>query len=71
LFSIVFDHFLNSIKLGSAESSTSLEPHRVEPELCLILIPLDMDVRWLITVPCVEEKPVSANSQYRRHLSSQ
>ena len=71
MFSILFHHFLNPIDLGSAETSTSLKPHGVEPELCLVLIPLDMDVRRLIPIPCEEKEPVRANSQYRGHCSSQ
>src|SRR2546425_10802707 len=55
------------MKLGPAESLAPFQPPRVEPKLGLMILAFHVDVRRLIPVTGVEEKPVRADSQYGWH----
>ena len=44
------------------------ELDRLEPELGLPSLTLNMDVRWLATVTAKEVEPVGANPGNRRHV---
>lgn len=58
---------LYSTDFIAVEATTVYKPDRIEPELSFIVNPLNVDVRRLVTVAGIEEKPVSINSQCSRH----
>jgi len=64
-----FHEFLNSVKILSAESSASLQSHRLQPELCDLIVSLNMNMSGLIAVARVKEKPIRTKSQYGWHLN--
>jgi len=64
---VFFNKLLYSIDLCSAESAAILQPNRVEPEFSLIVLTLNVNVWWLLTISGVKEESVRAVSQYGRH----
>ena len=50
------------------EPMTSLKSDRIEPELCLTLIPFDVDVRRLAAIACVKEKSKRTASKHCGHF---
>ena len=65
---MLFDEPLNPLDLTSGKSATPLQPDRVEPELCEVVVTLHVDVRWFIAVTSIEEEPIRAKSQHRWHV---
>lgn len=66
-----FDHeSLEMLELRSTKATAASQPYRVEPELRSLSVPFDVDVRWLVAVCRVEEKPVRALTMNGRHETS-
>lgn len=61
---------LKMLKLRSTKAAAASQADRVEPELRSLSIPLNVDVRWLVAVCRVEEKPVRALTMNCRHQTS-
>jgi hypothetical protein len=66
---MVFDQSLYAPHLHPAEPRTPLQPHGIEPELGPVVLALNVDVWRFITIAGVEEEPVRASAQRRRHCS--
>jgi len=65
---LVFGYDLtNTSKLMVREALVSGKRYRIQPELCLLSIPLDMNVHGFASVGCVEEEAIGAFSQNNRH----
>ena len=58
------------LEFCSTKPAATSQAHRVEPELCSLNVPLDMDVRWLVAICRVEEEPVCALPMDRWHKIS-
>ena len=67
---MLFDEPLNPSDLDSPESTTALQPDRVEPELCEVVVTLHVDMRCFIAVTSIEEEPIRAKSQHRWHVAN-
>jgi len=61
------NQFLNPVNLGTVEPLVALKPDWLKPKLSFIVIPLNMDVGWLIPIACIAEESIGANRQQRRH----
>jgi hypothetical protein len=66
---MLFDEPLNLLDLDSPESTTALQPNRIEPELGEVVVALHVDMRWFIAVPSIEEEAIRTNSQHRGHVA--
>jgi hypothetical protein len=64
------DQPFDSADLRSAKPAAFVKPDRVKPELRSVPLPLDMHVRWFLSITREEEEPVGATSQHRRHCRS-
>jgi hypothetical protein len=53
---------LYTVDLISPEPASMLQSDGIEPEFGCILA-LDMNVRWLLAIACIEEESVGADSQ--------
>ena len=62
------ENFLQTSDLRPGKSAASLEADRIKPELRNHVLPLNMNMRWFLTIPSIEKEPVWADSQYRWHL---
>jgi hypothetical protein len=58
-----------TVHLAASEATTHLQPDRVEPKLGCEMLPLNMNVRRLITVTRIKEESIRALSQYGWHRS--
>jgi hypothetical protein len=56
-----------SLKLRPSEAAAILEPDRIKPEFGVHVIPLDMNMRGLMTIRGVKEKPIGSTSENGRH----
>jgi hypothetical protein len=57
------------MKFRSAEAVVPFQAHGIEPKLGLKVFPLDVHMRWLVTVGRVEKEPVWSGPENRRQLS--
>ena len=57
---MLLNQSLNSSDLNRLEAAAALEANGAKPELCRILILLDVNMRWLVRVGRVEEEAVRA-----------
>jgi hypothetical protein len=64
------DEPFKMLEFRSTKPAATSQPSRVEPELRSLSVPLDVDVRWLVAICRVEEKPVRAFTMDRRHKIS-
>jgi hypothetical protein len=62
LLAVQFNPFSDSVDFFTAESGAPLQPHWIQPKLCLAGVALDMNVGWLTTISRVKEKPIRAAS---------
>jgi hypothetical protein len=60
---------LYTVDLISPEPATTLQSNGVEPEFGDVMFVLNMNVGWLLAIPCIKEKSIRTNSQYSRHQS--
>jgi hypothetical protein len=67
VFLMLLDEPLYPIDLLPVKAAARLKPHRIEPEFGYMIITLNMNVGRLLTITCVKEKSVRANSAYRWH----
>jgi hypothetical protein len=67
IFLIELDHPLNAAQFLSAKASIPLQSNRIQPELGLTIVALDMDVRRLGSIAGIEEKTVWTMSHDRGH----
>src|SRR5438034_10978031 len=58
------------LKLRSTKPAAPSQPYWVEPELCSLNVPLDVNVRWLVPIRRVEEKPLWPLPMNRWHRVS-
>ena len=65
-----FNEFLYAINLSSTKASTVLQSYRVKPEFSLVIISLNVNMRWLITIICIKEESIRPASQYSWHCSN-
>src|ERR1044072_2262565 len=63
VFPVVLDQFLYAFYLSPAEAAASLQSHRIEPELGLVFIAFDVNVRRLVCVASIKEEPVRPKPQ--------
>jgi hypothetical protein len=61
------DQSLDFVDFFAAETATLVESHGVEPELRFAVVALNMHMRRLASIACVEEKPKRSNPQHCRH----
>jgi hypothetical protein len=54
-------------KLCPPKTAAAGQPYRIKPELGDARIPLDMNVRGLMTVARIEEEPIWPHSENGRH----
>jgi hypothetical protein len=54
---------LYPVDLISPEPASMLQSDGIEPESGCIILALDMNVRWLLAIACIEEESVGADSQ--------
>jgi hypothetical protein len=66
---MLFDEPLNPLDLDSPESTTALQPNRIEPELGEVVVALHVDMRWFIAITSIEEEAIRAKSQHRGHVA--
>jgi hypothetical protein len=64
---VIFDQVLNSIDVFAAETVTTFQPNRIEPELGFAIVALDVHVRWFVSVARVKEESEWSAPQHRRH----
>src|SRR5271157_4538549 len=58
MLSVLLNKSVQPSDLRSTEATTALKPDRIKPELRNLVITLNMHVRWLIAIPCVEKESV-------------
>jgi len=63
---VLADEGGDPVEFRTPETAALVEAHRVEPELCSILVALHVDVRRLGPVTG-EEEPVGASPEHGRH----
>lgn len=66
---ILFNDYTQISEFVSAKTTIGCQGNRIQPEFCVIVIPLDMNMRRLKVLPAVEEETVRTDSQYRGHLN--
>src|SRR6186713_2039835 len=64
---VLIDEAGDVAKLCPPKTAAAGEPYWIEPELGDARIPLDMNVRGLVTVSRIEEKPIRPHSENGRH----
>ena len=69
-FSPFRNNLLKLRQFMAAKAVIASQVHRPKPKLCVASGMLYMNVRRLVSFFAEEEKPVSANSQHRRHENS-
>jgi hypothetical protein len=70
MFSILSHQPFQSANLVAAESPALLESDRIKPELGSSIITFNVNVRRLVALTGVKEKPVWSKSQYGRQGSA-
>ena len=58
---------MDALDLDATETYAALESNRLEPELRQLIFSFHVDVRRLLAVARVEEEPIRAQAQHRRH----
>jgi hypothetical protein len=53
--------FLDSPNFRTGESTTPLQPSRLEPELCDLTFTLNMNMWRFVAVSCIKEETVGPN----------
>jgi hypothetical protein len=64
---VALDDFLDRKELIWSEPAAAVEHDRIDPEFGRVLVSLNVDMWRFLTVVCVEEKPVGADSQGSWH----
>jgi hypothetical protein len=67
---MVIEDSLNTSDLGARESSVALQSDGVKPELRQLVIMLNMNMRRLIMISCVEKEPIWSDSENGWHYPS-
>jgi hypothetical protein len=62
------NHLFYLAEVGTAKAPTSLKTYWIKPELRDIFIPLNVHVRWFVTITGIKEKAISAVSVNCWHL---
>src|SRR3990172_503756 len=60
----------NVTQLCPSEATAAGKAHGFEPELGNTIVPLDVNMRGFATIAGIEEAPIRANSQDRRHRAA-
>src|SRR5207248_7894712 len=66
---VLVDERPDLVNVPTLEAVAALKPHRVEPELCLAVIPLDVHVRRFPAVTRVEEEPIGPDAKDGGHAT--
>jgi len=45
-----------------------MQPNRIEPEIGILVITLNMHVGWLLAIACAKEEAIRADASDRRHF---
>ncbi len=69
VFLVKLNQPTNPIQFGSRESSTFLQPDRLKPKLSHFILALDMHMKPLVAITCIEEKSIRACSQYSGYVA--
>src|SRR5262249_37802265 len=64
---VLLDQLPDAVNFLAAETVAALQPHRIEPELGLAVVALDVDVRRPAAVAGIEEEPERPAAEHRRH----
>jgi hypothetical protein len=67
---VLLDDLLHCCQLSLVKSIIANKFDRVQPELGLVRVSLDVNVGRLLAFVAEEEKPKATNSQDRRHLAA-
>jgi hypothetical protein len=70
LLLLVLDQLLKPADLAPGKTTTMPQPHLIKPELRSVVISLDVDMQWLVTVACIKEESVRTSPKHRRHVPS-
>jgi hypothetical protein len=66
---VFFHKFTDAINFVAVETAAALKPYRCEPELGLLVLTFDMNMRWFVAVVRIKEEwnsPPNARLQARR-----
>jgi len=55
---VVAEQSLNAPKLRTSKSVIALQSERIKPELCELIVSLNVYVRRFITIPSVKEETI-------------
>ena len=55
---VLLDDLLDLVNLATGKPLASLLPDRIKPTLCVTVVALDVDVRWLFPVTGIEEDSI-------------
>jgi hypothetical protein len=69
LIAVIVDYTPNLSQFQAVEPAATLEPNRIEPELCDPIVPLDMDMTGLIAITGIKKESIWSRSHYSWHLS--
>jgi hypothetical protein len=64
----ISNHPFDPVQFGASKTTTLLRPYRIEPELCGLLIPLDVHMGRLLSIPGIEKEAIRATPVNRWHL---
>ena len=64
-----FNQFLYPVDVFAPNAVTALQSNRIEPELGLAVVALDVDVRRFVSITRVKEEPEWPAPQYGRQVS--
>jgi hypothetical protein len=66
----VFNHeAVHARKFDTAKPGASLKANWIQPELCELIVSLDMYMHRLLAIARVEKEPIRAYAQYGRHAT--
>jgi len=63
------DHSLNPPNFRAVKATTFLQPDRIKPKFCHLVLAFHMHMHGLIPVAGVEENPIRTGSEHRGHLN--
>ena len=58
---MILRKLLDPADFDPRETTTALQPDRIEPEFGDIIVPFNVYVGRLMTVTCIEEEPIGAD----------
>jgi hypothetical protein len=64
---VYFNQFLDAVNLGATEAPIALQADGLKPEFGGVIITLNVDMGWLVTIASIAEKPIGASSEQCWH----